>query len=172
MSTQLSIPPTIDKAMRSLADPKVAIEDKAAIWAVLYRIQDRMRKSMGLGSRGNSVKDELIYHMEQEGPLGPLSVKATAAEVQYPINDEGNWSDETTQSFLRDVVLPVTPEYVRVVPEHLEIDVKALGEAVHLGDPAARQLWTELNRRRWRTEGYKRLSIAVQEVKEKGRAAA
>ena len=52
--------------------------------------------------------------------------------------------------------------YIRSIPAHFEIDVAALTEDIRLGVDAAIALYRELNRRRWRVEQARRLSLAVE----------
>jgi hypothetical protein len=157
----LTKPGSLDMALEALGDKALTVDDRAAAYGVLHQVQLRINRAL------RKVRDELILHMERNGlkALGPLTVKSTAIDVRWPVNDEGNWSDATVQDTIRDVILPVLPEFVRHVPEHYEIRTAELGEAVHLGDPAALQLHRELKDRGWRTEEGRRLSLAVKEVK-------
>lgn len=161
MTTELHTPQTIDSALSALSDTRLSIEDRAAAYGVIHQVQLRMNRAL------RKVKDELIVYMEREGmkALGPLSIRSTAFDVEWPCNAEANWEDATIQDTFRDVILPLAPEFVRHVPEHYEIKTAELGAAVHAGDPVAIQLHRELKDRGWRTEGGRRLSIAVAEPK-------
>ena len=154
-------PPNIDTALDALHDMRLTIEDRAGAYAVLHQVQLRINRAL------RKVKDDLIVYMRQNDlkSLGPLSVKSTPFDVEWPCNSEANWADATTQDTKRDVFLPIAPEYIRVVPEHYEIRTAALGAAVHLGDPLALQLHHDIKALGWRTEGGKRLSIEVKEAK-------
>jgi LmbE family N-acetylglucosaminyl deacetylase len=154
-------PAAIDTALEALTDTRLTVDDRAAAYGVIHQVQLRLNRAL------RKVKDELIEHMERNHlkALGPLSIKSTAIDVAWPCNDEGNWMDATIQGALMDVYARLTPEFVKHIPDHYEIDTRALGEAVHLGDPAAQQLHQELKDRHWRTEVGRRLSLNVREVK-------
>jgi hypothetical protein len=153
--------PSIDTALEALTDTRLTIEDRAGAYAVIHQVQLRLNRAL------RKVRDELIFHMESNGlkSLGPLSVKRTAIDVEWPCNIEANWTDATVQDTFRDVLLPIAPEFIRKIPAHYELDTAALGAAVHLGDPLALQLHREVKARGWRTEAGKRLSLEVKEAK-------
>jgi hypothetical protein len=138
----------------------LTIEDRAASYAVLHQIQLRINRAL------KAAKDDIIIHIDGNHlkSLGPLSVKATAIDAAYPVNNEGNWGDAGVQEEL-EAFAKIAPDFIRKVPEHYEIRTFELGQAVHAGDPLARQLWKECNARGWRTEEGRRLSLAVREVK-------
>jgi len=151
-----------------LNDPSASRDDKAAAWAVGQQIQKRIRSALGIGGRGMTVQQQLIEDMTREGlkELGPLSIKSTAVDPKYECNEEGNWGDDGIQSAMADMKAdPELGRYVRSIPAHLEIDVLALTEDIRLGADAAIALYRELNRRGWRTEQARRLSLAVREVR-------
>jgi hypothetical protein len=166
MSTELSETQVIQRALDVVSNPLIPIEDKGAAWAILWRIQNRIRKAIGVGQRGMTIQHEIIAHMEANHlkAMGPLSVKASAIDPHYPVNDEENWGDAGTQEEL-ELLTKVAPDFIRRVPEHFEIRTAELGSAVHDGDPVAIQLWTMCKERRWRVEDGKRLSLAVSEAK-------
>jgi hypothetical protein len=168
MSTEVRTAASVDKALSVLIDRELTIEDRAGAYAVLQQVQLRINRAL------RKVRDELILHMEANGlrALGPLSVKSTAIDVSWPANDPGNWGDAGVQEAMA-FYSKITPEFFRHVPEHWELNTAALGEAVHMGDPAALQLHTEAKTRGWRREEGRRLSIAVAEAKppKKGKAA-
>lgn len=153
--------PNIDTALEALTDTRLTIEDRAGAYAVIHAVQLRLNRAL------RKVKDELIVYIESNGlkSLGPLSIKRTAFDIEWPCNSEANWTDSTTQDTFRDVLLPIAPEYVRVIPAHYELDTAALGAAAHMGDPLALQVHREIKARGWRTEAGKRLSLEVKEAK-------
>lgn len=153
--------PSIDTALEALTDARLTIEDRAGAYAVIHQVQLRLNRAL------RKVRDDLIVYMKANDlkSLGPLSVKSTAVEVEWPCNNEANWEDVTVQDTFRDLLLPLAPEFIRKVPAHYEIKTKELGAAVHLGDPLALQLHRELKKRGWRTEAGRRLSIEVKEAK-------
>jgi hypothetical protein len=152
---------TIDSALEALSDSRLTTEDKAGAYALLHQVQLRINRAL------RKVKDDIIVYMRENElkALGPLSVKATAIDVEWPCNAEANWQDATVQDTFRDVLLPIAPEYIRQIPAHYELDTAALGAAVHLGDPLALQVHREVKARGWRTEAGKRLSLEVKEAK-------
>lgn len=154
-------PPDIDTALDALSDSRLTIDDRAGAYAVLHQVQLRINRAL------RKVKDELIVYMRSNDlkALGPLSVKSTAFDVEWPCNAEANWTDATTQDTFRDVLIPIAPEYVKAVPAHYELNTAALGAAVHLGDPLALQVHREIKARGWRTEAGRRLSLEVKEAK-------
>lgn len=158
---QLATEPTLATALAILDDPAASIPDKAGAYGVGHQVQLRINRKL------KKVRDDIItYMVAQDVPaLGPLSVKSTPIDVDWPCNAEGNWQDDTIQGALREVYSKVSPEFVRHVPEHYEINTAALGAAVHLGDPVALQLHREMKDKGWRTEAGRRLSLAVKEVK-------
>lgn len=153
--------PTIDTALEALTDTRLTIEDRAGAYGVIHQVQLRLNRAL------RKVKDDLIVYMKANDlkALGPLSIKSTPFDVEWPCNAEANWTDATTQDTFRDVLLPIAPEYVKEVPAHYEIRTAELGTAVHLGDPLALQLHREIKARGWRTEGGRRLSLEVKEAK-------
>ena len=143
-----------------LADEAASLEDWIAAYAVGQ--QFRLRIDRGLKSR----RDDIIVGLERQGlkEFGPLSVKATAIDVRWPANDEGNWGDSSVQEAMEQYA-KVAPEYFRHVPDHWEIDSAALGAGVAEGDPVAQQLHRECKEKGWRTEVGRRLSLAVREAR-------
>lgn len=153
-------------ALAAVQDPSVPIEDRAALYEPLYRLQLKVNRAL------RAAKDDLIVHMEREGlrAMGALSVKSTAIDVRWPCNDPENFGDYGLQDAMA-ALAKTAPDYVRHVPDHFEIDTAALGAGVAAGDPVARELHAECKRRGWRTEEGRRLSLAVREAK-KAKAAA
>jgi hypothetical protein len=150
----------IDTALEAVTNRELAIEDRGAAYALLHQIQLRINRAL------RKAKDDLILHIEGNHlkALGPLSIKATAIDVAWPCNDEGNWGDAGVQDAM-GMLRQVAPDFIREVPAHYEIRTAELGAAVHAGDPVARQLHAECKARGWRTEVGRRLSLAVQEAK-------
>ena len=145
-----------------LADPEASRDDKAAAWAVGHQVQLRINRML------KASRDDLIVSMERDGlkELGPLSIKSSAVDPKYVVNEAENWGDSTLQDALADMKQDAAlGKYVRHIPDHLEIDVLALTEDIRLGVDAAIALYRELNRRRWRVEQARRLSLAVREVR-------
>lgn len=154
-----NLPAPVQEAIAVLENPETRVEDRAAIYAVLHQVQLRINRSL------RKVKDDLIVYLETNRlrEMGPLSVKATAIDVKWPVNDPENWTDSTTQEML-EVFAKVAPDYIRHVPEHREVDTAALGAGVAAGDPVAKRLHAELKEHGWRTEEGRRLSLAVKEA--------
>lgn len=160
MTTELSESRVIDRALDVVSNSLAVPEDRGAAYALLHQVQLRINRVL------RKAKDDLILHMEREGlrSMGPLSVKATAIDPRYPVNDEGNWADAGTQEELEQLA-KIAPDFIRRVPEHFEIRTAELGAAVHAGDPVAIQLYTVCKERRWRVEDGRRLSLAVSEAR-------
>lgn len=150
----------ITDALNVLADPATSVDDRAAVYAYLHQVQLRINRAL------RKSKDELIVHMESNGlrDMGPLSVKATAFDVEWPVNAEDNWADLTVQEELA-MFAQIAPDYIRHVPDHFEIRTAELGAGVHASDPVAVELHKHAKERRWRTEGGRRLSLAVKEAR-------
>lgn len=150
----------LDATLRQLTDPSLPIEDRAATYSVLHRIQLLVNRAL------RPVKDELIVHMETSGvrKLGPLSVSSSAIDVKWPCNDEGNWGDLTVQDAM-ETFAKVAPEYFRHVPDHWEVRTAELGAGIAAGDPVAKQLHAEMKAHGWRTEEARRLSLKVDEAR-------
>ncbi len=155
-----STPPIIADAMAAVQDRSLPIEDRAALWAVLWKLQIMANRAL------RAAKDDIIVHLESNGlrELGPLSVKATAIDVAWPCNDEANWTDETIQDAMA-MLARIAPDYIREVPFHYEIRTAELGAGMANNDPVARELHREIKVRGWRKEAGRRLSLAVREVK-------
>lgn len=160
MTLQNLATPKVAELMDELANPEAAVDDRAAAYAVLHQIQLRINRAL------RRAKDDLIVFMESNGlrDMGPLSVKATAVDVRWPANDEGNWGDSTVQEAM-ELYAKIAPDYFRHVPDHWEVRTAELGAGVASGDPVAIRLHRELKDHGWRTEEGRRLSIAVKEVK-------
>lgn len=175
--TDLNTPEVISDAMAVVQDPSTTPENKAAFYGVLVTIVRRINGALGTYVRsGPTAKSELTEHLVRNGgELGPLYLGWEAFDVSYPVNDAANWLDEQVQTdlqMLHDV--SASRQFVRVVPAHLEIDVTALGSAVHEGSTAALAVWDFLKDKRYRIEGGKRPVLRVREVKapKKGKQAA
>jgi hypothetical protein len=160
MTTAIAETSVLDQALDVVGNSLATPEDRGAAYALLHQVQLRINRVL------RKAKDELILHMEREGlrSMGPLSVKATAIDPRYPVNDEGNWADAGVQEELQ-LLAKIAPDFIHRVPEHYEIRTAELGAAVHAGDPVAIQLYTMCKERRWRVEDGRRLSLAVTEAK-------
>ena len=155
----------IDIALEAVADTQLPAEDRAAMYAVLYKIQQTIRRSLGIGVRSAATPQaELVAHMEANGmrAMGPVSIKATAFDVTWPVNDVDNWEDNGLQNELQ-IMAGIAPDYIRLVPEHYELDTAAMGQGISMGDPVAVKLQRHAADSGWRREGGRRLSLAVKE---------
>ncbi len=151
----------LDGALGILADPEASLEDRTAAFAILQQVKLRLHRALKASS------DDIIIGMERAGlrDLGPVSIKSSAVDPRYVVNEPDNWGDDSVQDALAELRADSrTRPYVRVVPAHLEIDPLALAADVQLGVQAALTLYSELNKRRWRVEVARRLSLAVREV--------
>lgn len=159
-------PPVLEAALAQVQDTSVAIEDRAALYGLLYEVKRRIDRALGTYIRkGPTAKAELAAHLATlEGEqLGPLYLGWESFDVTWPCNDPENWTDYGVQEELA-LIQQIAPEFVRAIPAHLELDTAALGEAVHMGDPAALQLHKQCKERGWRREGGKRAVLKVRET--------
>jgi hypothetical protein len=164
MSTDLTTwtgSPVIQEALRRLQDPETPRDDKLALYAVFHQFQLRVNRVL------RAEKDGLIAAMEREGlrEIGPVFIKASAIDVKWPCNDEGNWADANVQEAM-ETYAKIGPEYFRHVPDHWEVRTAELGQGIAEGDPVAKQLHRQMKEHGWRTEEGRRLSLAVKEVRE------
>jgi hypothetical protein len=165
--TTLATPKVINDAMAAVQDPSLPVEDRAAMYGLLFEIQRRIHRALGTYARGKSTpKTELAAYLSElsDEQLGPLYLGWEPFDVEWPCNAADNWTDIGVQEEMA-LIAQVLPEYVKRVPEHLEINVSRLGEDTHAGDPAALQLWRQCKERSWRIEGGKRAVLKVREVK-------
>ena len=165
--TRITTLASFNDALAQVGDTSVPVEDRAAMYGLLYAVKRRIDRALGTYQRkGPSAKSELAAHLATtEGEeLGPLYLGWESFDVSWPCNDEGNWTDAGVQEYMSTLQMMV-PDYIRHVPEHFEVNTAALGEAVHMGDPAALELWRQCKDRGWRQEGGKRAVLKVREVK-------
>ena len=154
--------PKVAELMDELANTDAELGDRAAAYAVLQQVRLRIDRAL------KASRDDLIVGMERGGmkELGPLSIKSAAVDPSYPCNAPENHEDAGVQDTMAELRRSAaTRPYVRVIPAHLEIDVTALAADVQMGVQAAIDLYRELNRKGWRTEQARRLSLAVREPK-------
>ena len=143
-----------------LSDDTATLEDWAAAFAIGQQVRLRMDRAL------KARRDDIIVGMERGGlkSLGPLTVRSSAVDPSYPCNARENWDDTMVQDALNELRHhPDTAPYVRVVPAHFEIDVDRLTEDIRLGAQVAIDLYRELNRKGFRREEARRLSLAVRE---------
>lgn len=145
------LPEPIQDALTLLADESTPVEDRAALWATLHQAQLRINRVL------RKSKDALIVHMEGNGlkEMGPLSVKATAFDVEWPVNDPGNWEDAQLQDELA-MFARLAPDYITRVPEHWQLETAALGTGLVNNDPVAVKLHRHAKDAGWRREGGRR----------------
>ena len=158
--TDLLVAPKVHDLMDELANPEAALDDRAAAYAVLQQVRLRIDRAL------KANRDDIIVGMERQGlkSLGPLTVKSSAVDPSYPCNERDNWEDVTVQEGMLSLYHdPATHAYVREVPAHREIAVDVLAQDVQLGVQTALDLYRELNRKGWRREEARRLSLAVRE---------
>jgi hypothetical protein len=166
--TTLALPKVINEAMAGLRDGDVSLDDRVAFYSLLHQVQLRINRVLRQAKKDGLVEEIVRDHPEG---IGPITVAWEAFDVEWPCNDESNWGDVNVQEAMAVLSL-ISPEYFRHIPDHFEVNTAALGEAVHMGDPVARQLHTECKDRGWRTEGGRRAALKVREAKTpKGKAA-
>lgn len=154
------LPEALGDALALLADEATPVEDRAALYASLHQLQLRVNRVL------RKARDPLIVHMESGGlrDVGPLSVKATAFDVTWPVNDPDNFGDYGLQDELAQFA-KLAPDYIAKVPEHYELLTAALGAGIAANDPVAIKLHRHAKDAGWRKEGGRRLSLAVKEAK-------
>ncbi len=152
----------IDNVLGILADREQTLENRADAYAIAQQIRLRVDRVL----KANSP--DLVNGMKAADlkELGPLSIKSTAVDPHYPVNDPENWGDAGVQDALEELAdtRSLRP-YIRVIPRHAEIDVERMVEDIRLGVQAALNLFQILNVNGWRTERSRRYSLAVREVK-------
>ena len=156
----------IDTALEVIADSRPAQPRTAPpCTRCCTRSSRPSAASLGIGVRSAATPQaELIAHIEANGlrALGPVQVKATAFDVTWPVNDPDNWDDNGLQNELQ-IMAGIAPDYIRLVPEHYELDTAAMGQGISMGDPVAVKLQRHAADSGWRREGGRRLSLAVKE---------
>lgn len=153
-------PQIIADAMSAVQDRSLPVEDRAALYGVLHQIQLRINRAI------KAAKPDILEHVRENGPLGPVSATSTPKDVRWPCNDEGNWADAGVQDAMLELAEDSTTRpFIRHIPEHFEIVPAAIVAAMSMGDPAARRLYTELKNRKWRSEeGDRTYTLAVKEA--------
>lgn len=163
-------PQVIADAMDVVQNPEASIEDRAAVYGYLFELQRRINRALGIRQKGATAQSEIVAHIAASGieELGPLFIKWEAIDVRYPCNEADNWTDSGVQDAMAVIrANPETSDYIRAIPAHLEVDVLALGQAVHDGSAVARALFAELKDKGWRTEAGRRAALKVREPRRK-----
>lgn len=168
MSSTLTVPTTpVEDAIAAVGDSSLPIEQRAGPYAVLRAIRLRIDRAL------RPVGQEIQRAMTEAGEdrWGPIRLTWRAVDPRYVCNDPGNWGDAGVQDDLalwaaesRYTAPDGTPWVIRI-PDHYEIDTRALGAALAAGDPAARELYRLLNEKRYRTEEARAATLTVDEVK-------
>lgn len=146
----------------ALADPELSIPDRAAVYAVARALKLKLERAI------KPVTKELADAMATEGmsQLGPLRLGWRSVDPRYVCNDPDNWTDDGVQDAMRGLAGdPATAPYIRTIPAHFEIDTRALGAAMAIGDEQARTLYNELKSRRWRVEEARTPELKLDEAK-------
>ena len=152
------IAPPVIPLLKVIADRRLPMDDRAGAYALLHQVQLRINRGL------RAVRDEVLIHMTRSDlrELGPLSIKASAVGVAWPVNEPGNWVDLGIQDALAELAADRrTSQYVRRIPAHFELDTAALGAGVAEGNPDARRLHAQVKRSGWRVEEARRLSLEV-----------
>ena len=154
-------PESIDQAIEVVSDPATPIEQRGAVYAALRRLRLRIDRVL----RPVTQELEMAMVAADAKEWGPLRLSWRSIDVRWPVNDVGNHQDATVQELLamwrEDAGYR---PFIKEVPHHYEVDTAALGEAVHMGDPGALQLWNELKTRRLRTDEGKAASLSVRDA--------
>lgn len=165
-------PQVIADALTAVADASIPLEDRAGIYAVLRSI--RLKIDRALRPVGPEIQHAMAEANAEQ--WGPIRLSWKSVDPRYRCNEPDNWGDDSVQETLAIWNADTrfrTPEgepWVRQIPEHFEVDTKALGSAMAAGDPHARTLFGLLREYRYRTEEGRAATLTVAEAK--GRKAA
>jgi len=155
-------PEALDSAIAAVSDPSVPIQVRGQLYAGLRRLRLRIDRVL----RPVTQELEMAMVAADAKQWGPLKLSWRSVDVKWPVNDEANWGDNQVLSDLTEWrVNPAYRPFIKEIPAHLEVDTAALGEAVHMGDPAALEFWTLLKEKRYRTDQGKTASLSVSEGK-------
>lgn len=162
----------VKQALAIVSDTSQPIAQRAHVYAGLRLL--RLQIDRAIREPGRELQALLAQLAAEQGDhvqYGPLRLKWSAVDVEWPVNAPGNWEDEGVQQLLAEweAAINVATDSAGLdpiivdVPHHREVDTRALGAAVHAGLPAARALHRELTERRLRTESHRRASIELVE---------
>ena len=146
----------VKQALAHVQDTSLPIEQRAQSYASLRVLKLAIEAILA------ALAAEHGEHVQ----YGPLKLKWRAVGVAWPVNDPGNWTDDGVQQLLHDWQaalgeLEGDEAIITEVPEHLEVNTRALGAAVHAGIRSARAFWSELNDQRLRVEEARAASLEV-----------
>lgn len=160
-NTMLSIAPdALDSAIEAVGNEQLPITERGAVYAGLRRLRLQIDRAL----RPVTKEIELAMTAANAKEWGPLRLTWKAIDPKYPINDEGNFEDATAQTDLEEWHgTPAYRPFVKPIPRHFEVDVRALTEAMQMGDPAAREFYGLLNQKRYRTEEGRAPALTVTE---------
>lgn len=157
----LVAPDALDQAVAMVADNRLPIEQRGALYAGLRRLRLTIDRAL----RPVTKEIELAMVAADAREWGPIRLTWKAIDARYPINDAGNWEDATAQSDLEEWWQQAAYRpFIRKVPAHYEVDTLELGSAVAKGDPGARDFYRVLNEKRYRTEEGRAPSLTVQDA--------
>ena len=157
----------VKQALAHVQDTSLPIEQRAQSYASLRVL--KLAIDRALREPGRELQAILAALAAEHGEhvqYGPLKLKWRAVGVAWPVNDPGNWTDDGVQQLLHDWQaalgeLEGDEAIITEVPEHLEVNTRALGAAVHAGIRSARAFWSELNDQRLRVEEARAASLEV-----------
>lgn len=161
MSTDLTIP----DALTVVTDTSRPIEDRAPAYAVLRRI--RLQIDRAIRPVGQEIQAAMAAVDAKE--WGPIRLAWKAIDPKYVCNDPDNWTDAGVQETLREwatsgrYAAPDGTPWINSIPGHYEVATAALGAAMAMGDPAARELYRLLNDKGYRKEQGRAATITVAE---------
>lgn len=170
MSDQL--PAVIVDALASVQDESLPMEDRAGYYAVLRTI--RLHIDRALRPVGPEIQRAMAEANAES--WGPIRLTWKSVDPKYRCNDPDNWGDDSVQETLAiwnadtRFRTPGGEPWVRHIPDHFEVDTRALGAAMAAGDPHARTLYGLIREYGYRTEEGRAATLTVAEPK--GRKAA
>lgn len=166
------MPQVIVDAISAVGDESLPLEDRAGIYAVLRSI--RLRIDRALRPVGPEIQRAMVEANAEA--WGPIRLSWTSVDPKYDCNDPDNWQDDSVQETLAiwnadtRYRTPQGEPWVRHIPDHFEVDTRALGAAMAAGDPHARELYGLIRQYGYRTDEGKAATLTV--VEPKGRKAA
>lgn len=161
----------VKRSLALVQDRSVPIADRAPVYAGLRLL--KLYIDRAIRETGRELQAHLVELSRETGKVqyGPLRLGWRAQDVKWPVNERGNWTDDVVQQLLAewegtlnvDAERYGTDPIIVRVPQHYEVDTKALGAAVHAGSSTARAFHSALKQQRLRTEVARAATIEVVE---------
>lgn len=157
----------LEDVLTFVSDSSLPIAQRAPVYAALRKA--KLAIDRAIREPGRELQSLLAQLAAEHGDrvqYGPLKLKWSAIDVRWPVNDPGNWIDDSVQEWLEHWSTPLEREgdepIIVLVPQHFEVDTRALGAALALAPSVTlRAFYDELKEKRLRTEAGRRASIEV-----------